>query len=354
LPSTSSSPFSDRDFDHHEQVIHCHDAEAGLQGIIAIHDTRLGPAAGGCRMQPYESPAAALQDVLRLSRGMTYKNALAGLPLGGGKCVIIADPSEPGKASLLRAMARHVQRLGGTFWTAVDVGVTAEDADTMAGECDFIFTRASQFPDGFRASKFTALGGFHGIRAAVNHRLGRGELTGVSVAVQGVGSTGAELTRLLVEAGARVVVADVSQDAVDAVVDELRVEAAEPSEIHAHAVDVFAPCALGGVINDQTIPQIEAKIVCGVANNQLARPEHGEELRARDITYAPDFVVNAGGVLGTSTVIFGQLDREASLESIRRIYDTVSEILGRSDTQAISTELIAEQIAMERIVAGAG
>ena len=198
----------------HEQVVFCHNGDVGLRAIIAIHNTSLGPAAGGCRMQPYESVDDALNDVLRLSRGMTLKNAVAGLPLGGGKCVIIADPNSSNKKARLQAMARHVQRLGGSFWTAIDIGVSSEDADVMAEECDYIFARASEYPDGFNPSHFTALGGFNGIRAVAHHLRGSDDLRGLRVAVQGVGATGAFLIELLVKHGALVTIADVNEHAV--------------------------------------------------------------------------------------------------------------------------------------------
>jgi leucine dehydrogenase len=338
--------FGNIEFDSHEQVIFCHDAEADLHGIIAVHNTRLGPAAGGCRMHPYESVDAALHDALRLSRGMTYKNALAGLPLGGGKCVIIADPAAPGKEARLRAMARHVQRLAGSYWTAIDVGVSSAEADLMAEDCDYIFARASQYPDGFMPSHFTALGGFHAIRAVVGD-----DLAGARVAIQGLGSTGHELARLLHEAGAELVVADVNPAAVERVVSEFGATAVATDEIHAQDVDVFAPCALGGVINDETLPQLRAKAVCGVANNQLARPEHGVRLMERGIAYAPDFVVNAGGMMGAGTVIYTEPDRGEALAKVLGIHDSIREILERAAAEGRPTSEIAELLAEERLAA---
>jgi len=258
--------FSNPGFDNHEQVIFVTDTAADLRGIIAIHNTALGPAAGGCRMQAYESVDEALYDVLRLSRGMTLKSAVAGLPLGGGKCVVIADPNSSIKKERLQAMGRHVQRLGGHFWTAIDVGVSPEDADVMAKECDYIFARASEYPDGFNPSRFTALGGFHGIRAVAQHLRGTDDLRGLRVAIQGVGATGAELTRRLVKHGAAVTIADVDKSAVVQIVDRHSVSAVDPNLIHTQDVDVFAPCALGAVLNDTSIPELKARAVCGLAN----------------------------------------------------------------------------------------
>jgi leucine dehydrogenase len=223
------SPFSHPEFDHHEQVLYCHDAATGLRGIIAVHSTALGPAAGGCRMHPYASEEDALTDVLRLSRGMSYKNAMANLPLGGGKGVIIADPSRRDKAELLRAFSRHVQALGGRYWTAIDVGVGPEDADILAENCDYIFARASQYPDGFNPSLFTAFGGFVGIKAVVEHVWNKTDLTGLRVAIQGLGVTGRDLARQLHEAGAQLVVADVKDEAVRYVVENFGARRVDPS-----------------------------------------------------------------------------------------------------------------------------
>lgn len=341
--------FSNPGFDNHEQVIFVTDAAADLRGIIAIHNTILGPAAGGCRMQPYESADEALYDVLRLSRGMTMKSAVAGLPLGGGKCVIIADPNAPDKKARLQAMARQVQRLGGNFWTAIDVGVSSEDADMMAEMCDYIFARASEYPDGFNPSHFTALGGFHGIRAVAHHLNGTDDLRGLRVAIQGVGATGAELTRRLVKRGAVVTIADVDERAVAKVMDQHPVSAVEPSMIHAQEVDVFAPCALGAVLNDTTIPELKARAVCGLANNQLERPDHGQQLLDRSIFYAPDFVVNAGGMMGASTVIFSKPDREKAVAKIETIFTTITNILEQSRDQGKPSAVIAEEMAIARI-----
>jgi len=341
--------FSNPGFDNHEQVIFVTDSAADLRGIISIHNTALGPAAGGCRMQPYESVDKALYDVLRLSRGMTLKSSVAGLPLGGGKCVIIADPNSSNKKARLQAMARHVQRLGGNFWTAIDVGVSSEDADVMAEECDYIFARASEYPDGFNPSHFTALGGFHGIRAVAHHLNGTDDLHGLRVAIQGVGATGAELTRHLVKRGAEVTIADVDERAVAKLMDQYPVSAVEPSIIHAQNVDVFAPCALGALLNDKTIPELKARAVCGLANNQLERPDHGQQLFDRNIVYAPDFVVNSGGMMGASTVIFSKPDREKALAKIETIFTTINNVLEQSRDEGKPPVVIAEEMALTRI-----
>lgn len=342
--------FSHPEFEH-EQVLFCNDPEIGLKGIIAIHSTALGPAAGGCRMHPYATPADALTDVLRLSKGMTYKNSVAGLPLGGGKSVIIADPANPNKADLLRAFSHHVQSLNGRYWTAIDIGVGPADADILAENCDFIFARASQYEDGFNPSLFTALGGFTGLRAAAKHALGRDDLSGVSVAVQGLGQTGGDLCRQLHEVGAKLVVADVNDAAVQEVVQRYNAHPVQPDAIHAQDVDIFAPCAMGGGINDATLPDIKAKAICGLANNQLAEPRHGQELQKRGIAYVPDYVVNAGGVMGASTVIFDTPSRAASNQRILGLYGTILSILETADQESRPSSQIADDMALARIAA---
>jgi len=341
--------FDHPDFDDHEQVIFCSDPAVGLKAIIALHSTALGPAAGGCRMHPYASEEEALTDVLRLSKGMTYKNAVAGLPLGGGKCVIIADPRSSKKPDLLRAFAAHVQALAGRYWTAIDIGVGPEDADVLAEGCDYIFARASQYEPGFNPSAFTALGGFMGIKAVSETVLDRADLKGLRVAVQGLGATGYALSKHLHEAGAELVVTDVQDDAVRRVVSEFGALAVEPDRIHAADVDVFAPCALGAGLNDQTIPEIKAKAICGLANNQLAEDWHGEMLRLAGIIYVPDYVVNAGGMMGASTVIFSEPSREASIRQIEGLKGTISAILTRARKESRPSSDIADAIALERI-----
>ena len=341
--------FQHLDFDGHEQVIFCNDPDVGLKGIIALHSTALGPAAGGCRMHPYETEQEALTDVLRLSKGMTYKNAVAGLPLGGGKCVIIADPNSSNKQNLLRAFAKHVQSLNGRYWTAIDVGVGPEDADIMAENCDYIFARASQYEAGFNPSSFTAYGGFIGIRASIEASTGKTDLSGIHVTVQGLGATGYALSKHLHEAGAKLTVSDVEETAVGRVVTEFGATAVDPNHIHRVKSDVFAPCALGAGLNDDTIPEIDANIICGLANNQLSETRHGKMLADRHITYVPDYVVNAGGMMGASTVIFSEPSREKSLKQIESLHDTICAIINRAKNEGKTTAEIADSIARERI-----
>ena len=342
--------FNHPDFDGHEQIIFCTDEKSGLKGIIAIHSTALGPAAGGCRMHPYASPNEALTDVLRLSKGMSHKNSVAGLPLGGGKCVIIADPQNSQKPELLRAFSKHVQMLNGRYWTAIDIGVGPVDADVMAENCDYIFARASQYEEGFNPSSFTALGGFVGIKAAVAHVWNQDNLKGLRVAIQGLGATGADMARQLHDAGATLVVADINDDAIKNVVSKYNAIAVAPEVIHAQNVDIFAPCAMGAILNDDTIPEIKARVICGLANNQLAEPRHGIVLQEKGIAYVPDYVVNAGGMMGASTVIFDTPSREKSIKRIHGLFETVKSILEQADTTACPSSQVADEIAQMRIM----
>ena len=343
------SVFDHTDFDNHEQVLFVTDEATGLHGIIAIHSTALGPAAGGCRMHPYPSTDDAITDVLRLSKGMSYKNAMAQLPLGGGKAVVIADPARADKHDLLRAFSKRVQSLAGQYWTAIDIGVGPDDADIMAEQCDYIFARASQYPPGFNPSSFTALGGFTGIRAAANYVLGKDDLSGLRVAIQGLGATGADLAGRLHEAGATLIVSDVRESAVTDIVDRYNAVAVAPDAIHAQDADVFAPCAMGAVLNDQTIAEIKARVICGLANNQLAAASHGDALVKKGIAYVPDYVVNAGGVMGASTVIFTTPDKEASEKKILGLFDTIVSILKTADEQGVSSAEVADTLARARI-----
>ncbi len=344
-----TSLFDNESYDTHEQVIFVSDDRCDFRGIIGIHNTVLGPAAGGCRLFPYASEQDALQDVLRLSRGMTMKNSAAGLPLGGGKCVIIGDPSSDNKERWLRTMARHVAELRGRFWTAIDVGVGPEDADIMAEECEYIFARASEFADDCPPSHYTVLGGVEGIRAATQYLRGSDDMQGLRVAVQGVGQTGADLIAQLTERGATIIAADVNKTALRNVVKAHGVATVPPEEIHAQDVDIFSPCALGGILNNETIQELNCDAIVGLANNQMQSPDHGRRLLELGIAYAPDFIVNAGGVIGCAAPIFSKRDKAESLRNISKIYDVTLKILERSRAENVPTEVIAESIALERI-----
>jgi leucine dehydrogenase len=339
------SPF----FADHEKVVFCRDRQSDLTAIIAIHSTRLGPAAGGCRMFPYASEQEALADVLQLSRAMTYKNALAGLKLGGGKSVIIADPRAPGAKDRLRAFGERVQAMGGEYWTAEDVGVDLEGVEAIARGTRFVFgTRSGPSATG-DPSAYTARGVFAGMRAAVHHRLERDGLAGLTVTVQGVGSVGWQLCRILHEAGARLIVSDRNPEAVRRAERELGVGSVLPELIHTVEAEVFAPCAMGGVVNEATLPALRAKVVAGAANNPVATPADAAELRRRGILYAPDFVINAGGMMHASGEIFGVYDEPAVARAIEGIYATVARICVRADLENTSPDIIAIRMAGERL-----
>jgi len=341
--------FPHREFDDHEHVLFCNDPSVGLQAVIAIHSTALGPAAGGCRMQPYASIDDAVADVLRLSQGMSYKNAMASLPLGGGKCVIIADPAADHKDDLLRAFSHHVEMLGGRFWTAIDVGVGPEDAEVLAENCSYIFANASRYPAGFDPSSYTALGGFTSIRAAATHVWGSDDLAGKRVAIQGLGATGSRLAEHLAHAGAELVVADTNNALVADAIESYGATAAAPDDIHAQDVDIFAPCALGGVLNDETIPQLSARVVCGMANNQLHTPHHGQVLRNAGITYVPDYVANGGGITAAGAVIYSDPTDDENRERVLGLFDTVLDLLDTAARANRPTSVVADEIAQAKI-----
>jgi leucine dehydrogenase len=340
--------FDHREFDGHEEVAFCFDAESGLQAIIAVHNTNLGPALGGCRMWPYASDDEALTDALRLSRGMTYKSALAGLALGGGKAVIIGDSRTMKSEALFRAMGRFVDSLGGRYTVAEDVGISVADVDIMAKETPYVAGTCSGGVGD--PSPGTAYGVFMGIRAAVKHKLGKESLEGLRVAVQGVGAVGYHLCRFLAEDGAELLVTDIHQPSIDRVAKDFGARPVEAEKIYRQPVDVFAPCALGGVINDETIDLLSAPIIAGSANNQLDEPRHGIELSRRGILYAPDYVINAGGVINIS--FEGRnYDEKKAFARIGQIGDTLLEIFARADAKGVPTSEAADRLAEERFLA---
>lgn len=348
LKPVEADVFTHPEFRGHEQVVHGFDAASGLRTIIAVHDTRLGPALGGCRMWAYANGAEALTDALRLSRGMTYKNALAGLDLGGGKAVIIADARKDKSPALLSAFGRQVGRLGGTYITAEDVGISASDMEIVAQETDHVRgTRATGLGD---PSPYTALGVFVGIRASLRHRFGSDSLVGRTVCVQGLGHVGMDLARQLHAAGARLIVADLHQPALERAVSDLGASVVAADHAHTAEADVFAPCALGAGLNDATIPEIRATIVAGAANNQLAEERHGEMLRARGILHAPDYAINAGGVISIALAAPGGDDRLVR-EKVEAIGATLMRIYERAGQRGLPTQNVADRIAEERLAA---
>lgn len=341
--------FDDPDFDDHEHVAFGFDADSGLQAIVAVHNTRLGPGLGGLRMQPYPSSREALTDVLRLSRGMTYKNAMAGLPHGGGKAVVIGDPARDKREPLLRAMGRFVERQGGCYITAEDAGIAVADLRVLAEETRYLtgLPVAAAADHSGDPSPATALGVFGGMAVAVRHRLGAESLTGCRVAVQGLGSVGDRLAAHLHEAGARLVVSDVRKEAVARAQEVFGAEVRPPESIHAADVDVFAPCALGGALNDRTLAEVTAPVVAGAANNQLQRPEHGRRLHERGILYAPDYVINAGGVIEVAAQ-WGVYDGGEVRRRVLGIADTLDQVFREAGATGEPPEVIADRIAERR------
>lgn len=334
----------------HEQVVFCHDKASGYRGIIAIHDTTLGPALGGARFWNYASDEEAVIDALRLSRGMTYKNAVAGLNLGGGKSVIIGDNKTTQREMLFRAHGRFVDSLGGRYVTAEDVGTSVEDMDFVHMETDYVTGIGSKSGD---PSSVTARGVFRAIQASAFQRWGSKDLAGRTVAIQGLGHVGGFLARELHKAGADLVVTDIDVTRVDKVVKELGATAVPLSDIYAVKADIFAPCALGGIINDETIPQLKVEIVAGAANNQLLEDRHGEELESRGILYAPDYVANAGGVINVYSELTGW-SRDRSLRKADEIYDTVLSVFALAKSTGLPTYKAADRVAEQRIQAVRG
>lgn len=333
----------------HEKVLIGHDAASGYHGIIAIHSTSLGPAVGGTRFWHYNSEAEALTDALRLSHGMTYKNALAGLPLGGGKSIIIAHNGPTNREAVLHAHGRFVDTLKGSYITAEDVGTSPEDMEIVLQETPYVAGLLGRSGD---PSPFTARGVFRAIQASTKFLWNSDDLSGVTVALQGCGHVGYNLAKFLHDAGAKLIVTDVNKQNSARVVDEFSATLVQPEEIFGVQADVFAPCALGGVINDQTIPQLKVRIVAGAANNQLLEERHGEMLRERNILYAPDYVANAGGVLNGSTELLGWKPEDAA-RKINEIYDTVLRIYESAQTQGLTTNKAADKLAEERLQRGA-
>lgn len=334
----------------HEQVVFCHNADAGLKAIIAVHNTVLGPALGGLRMWPYGSEAEALKDVLRLSRGMTYKAAVAGLNLGGGKAVIIGDPSKHKSESLFRAFGRFVESMNGRYITAEDVGIDVNDMEYVFHETDNVVGVHQVHGGSGDPSPFTAFGTLQGIRASLQKKYESEEVGKYSYAVQGVGHVGFELVKLLRNEGAKVFVTDINEQNVRRCVDELGCEAVGTEEIYSVDADVFAPCALGGVVNEETLPKFKFDIVCGAANNQLATNEAGDELEKRGLLYAPDYAVNAGGLMNVS-IEFEGYNRERAMRMMRTIYYNVGRIFKIAERDKIPTWKAADRMGEERIAA---
>jgi leucine dehydrogenase len=341
------------EFDAHERVLFAHDQASGLKAIIAVHSSTLGPGAGGVRMQPYASAEAAVADVLRLSRGMSLKNALAGLPLGGGKAVIIADPKTDKTPGLLAAFGQAVHGLGGQYLTAEDVGMGMADMESIARETPYVFGRpddgAGTGAFGGDPSPFTALGVFLSMQVTARHGLGRDSLRGLTVAVQGAGAVGGHLCRMLGEAGSRVIVADADPARAQAAADACGGRSVPAQAILTEAADILAPCALGAVLDDDTIPGLRVQAICGAANNQLAEARHGRALAARGILYAPDYVANAGGIINVAHEVRGSYDPAAVNAHVARIPGTLDAIFIEATRSGDTPDAVADRKALALI-----
>ncbi|MFK7886382.1 MAG: Leu/Phe/Val dehydrogenase [Gammaproteobacteria bacterium] len=345
--------FDHPEFDQHETVHQAYEAKTGLATIIAIHSTALGPAAGGCRRWEYAHSADALTDALRLSRGMTYKNAIAGLPFGGGKAVILASDDAPKTPQLFAAYGRVVDSLGGRYITAEDVGMTVADMHEVSRHTAHVSGLAQEGQAaGGDPSPWTALGVFHGITAAVRARLNKDSVRGLRVAVQGVGNVGFNLCRLLHESGAKLVVADVNEANLKRVVDAMPVEVVSPADILFADVDVLAPCALGHLFDADTIARLRTPVIAGGANNQLGGEDDGELLRQRDILYAPDFVINGGGIISVWHEHRGGSTAAAVRADVGRIPERLDNIFARAAKEQRATNAIANEMARALVAAG--
>ena len=334
-----------------QKVVHFTDDETGLNAIISIHDATLGPACGGCRIFPYDSFETGLEDVKNLSRGMTFKNALGGIPFGGGKAVIFADPKKDKTPELLRSFGEAVDSLNGLYYTAEDSGVTEADMQTIRSVTKYA-AGIDAGGVGGNPSPFTSRGVWRGVQAAARHKLGAQSLSGLRIAVLGVGAVGMELARLIHEEGGKLVVADVNQAAVNEACERFGAQVVAPEDAIAADVDIFAPCALGGSINTDSIDRLKAKIVAGAANNQLKTRDMGQRLHDRGVLYAPDYVINAAGVISVGLEILGIWTEADLSQRIDNIGVTLTEIFKRADDEDRPTGAIADVMALEAIARG--
>ncbi|MCC5879829.1 MAG: Glu/Leu/Phe/Val dehydrogenase [Idiomarina sp.] len=337
------SVFDHAEFDNHEEVVFCHDEATGLKAIIAVHDTTMGPSLGGTRMWNYADSAEALTDVLRLSRGMTYKSALAGLPLGGGKAVIIGDAKTDKSPELFKAYGRFVDSLGGKYITAEDVNIRTSDIELVATQTRYVAGTEGKAGD---PSPHTALGSYLGLKAAAKHQFGSDDLKGLKIAFQGLGAVGYDFARYLAKDGAVLTVCDINQDAVDRAVEEFGAVAVGIDDIYDVDMDIYAPCALGATVNDATLQRIKAKVIAGSANNQLATPAHDKIVKDMGILYAPDYVINAGGVIHVCSEA-SSMSLEETAARVRSIYDTLDRIFTRAKAEDRPTGEVADELARE-------
>jgi len=345
--------FDDIAFDNHERVVFCHDAETGLKAIIAIHSTALGPAAGGTRLWSYDSDDDALHDVLRLSQGMSYKNAMAGLKFGGGKAVMIRTPDFEPSVLLFERYAEFIDQLNGDYVTAEDVGMKVEYMDMIARKTKYVAGVSQQAGKaGGDPSPKTSYGIFKGIESAVQFKLGHDTVRDLTVAVQGVGNVGYHLCSFLKKAGAKLVVADIDEARVNRVVDEFGATAVGLDELLSQEVDVVAPCALGAVFNEQSIPALNTSILAGGANNQLRTPEDGQRLHDAGVLYAPDYVINGGGIINVASEYYGDLTDDETWDRIAEIGPRLTGIFEESVSSDRPTNIVADEQARSIIAAG--
>ncbi len=332
----------------HEEVIYCYDKNVGLKAIIAIHNTALGPALGGTRMWNYKTEEEALVDVLRLSRGMTYKAAAAGLNLGGGKAVIIGDPKKDKSEGLFRAFGQFVNSLNGRYITAEDVGTCVQDMEYIFMESQWVTGIPKEFGGSGDPSPYTAHGVLMGMKASAKEKFGKDELKGKRIAVQGLGNVGSNLVAYLIKEGAKIIISDIDQEKVSKLSNQYHLETLPTDQILFADVDILAPCAMGAIVNDDTIRKIKAKVICGGANNQLAESRHGDQLRELGILYAPDYVVNAGGLMNVFVELEGY-SPDRAFEKTRRVYDNMNKVFEIAHRDKIGTHLAADRMAEERI-----
>ncbi|WP_332695916.1 branched-chain amino acid dehydrogenase [Halalkalibacter lacteus] len=332
----------------YEQVVVCQDKLSGLKAIIAIHDTTLGPALGGTRMWMYDTEEDAFEDALRLAKGMTYKNAAAGLNLGGGKTVIIGDPRKDKNEEMFRAFGRYIQGLNGRYITAEDVGTTVQDMDTIYEETDYVTGISPAFGSSGNPSPITAYGVYVGMKAAAKEAFGTDDLAGKTIAVQGVGNVAYNLCKHLHQEGASLIVTDINKESVQRAVADFNAKAVDVNDIYGVECDIFAPCALGAIINDKTIPQFKAKVIAGAANNQLKEERHGSLIHEIGIVYAPDYVINAGGVINVADELNGY-NSERALKKVEGIYQNIEKVIDISKRDQIPTFKAADRMAEERI-----
>ena len=355
-----SAFWTEPDFDDHELVQLVRDEQSGLTALIALHSTHCGPGAGGTRFWHYAEPKAAIRDVLRLSRGMSYKNAMAGLPVGGGKAVILADEQRTKTPEMLAAFGDAVEALGGRYVTAEDVGISEKDMVAVAERTQYVSGLPTTDDDeaGGDPGPFTAMGIYHGIKAAVEHKLGKDSLSGVHVAIQGVGSVGGGVARLLAQDGAKLTLSDIDQRRAQDLAQQLGAKTVAPESIMSVSCDVFSPNALGAVLDDDGIARLDCAIVAGGANNQLAREAHGKLLSDRDILYAPDYVINAGGIISvTLEYLCRQHGENCDINEVRRriaqIPGRLKEIWQESEESGVPSHAVANAMAQKLIGRGA-